>query len=832
MNQQQPMKTRILKIIFSVLSTYILLAGGYYFYDGYFRTAFSNDQCLWVVETADSTQHIAIRQILEGGVSDRAGLKDGDILVAVNDSLVGANTGLAQRLINSFSTDEVFYYTVRRGNDLLRLPIQIIKTRNTLYFSLAMLGFGFLFIGWIVGAAKPTDLIPRLFYITSMSGALTFLVFGVVIGPGYQGNLVWAIHAITPFAIFAPSFVHFFLWFPTEKLTRKTRRWLVPGIYVSFVGFVAFDMLVKNRGNISFFLMFLLMGISFGMFFHSYRNIKEESKRKPLRSILVGTILGILGFVYMIIIPAFVPVAFINHPETLAGVAVVIAIPLSFGYSILRYRTMDIELIIKKSLVYAVTTASLAAIYLSILFAGGYIIQSWFGGPANNPVFHFGVLLLAAFIFAPVKDRVQELVDRRFFRERFDYQKTLLGFSEDLPRLTELDQILQKVMHTVTDTMHIESIAIVLFSEGRETPTNYVQKGIQSGRCDFSLTDVLISRLAAARHALRLDHAHIPELELPPIELNRIEECGMELAVPLIKQDQMTGVLLLGAKSSEKPFSGEDLDLLTTVANQACVAIDNARLMRRELEKARFENELNVARRIQQSLLPQKSPDIAGVDMDGVSIPAMSVGGDYFDYIQLDDHRVLIAIGDVSGKGVSAALYMSKIQGMIQVASHLFVSPRKILIEVNEWMCHDMEKKSFVTIILALLDTKAGTITMCRAGHNPAITFHDGRLKIIQCKGLGVGLVSGEKFEENLEEETEQLEDDKLLVLYTDGVTEAMNDQQEEFGEDRLFDLIQSRTDLPAKAIVHAIVEEVQKFCGPVEQHDDMTLVVARVRQT
>jgi sigma-B regulation protein RsbU (phosphoserine phosphatase) len=174
---------------------------------------------------------------------------------------------------------------------------------------------------------------------------------------------------------------------------------------------------------------------------------------------------------------------------------------------------------------------------------------------------------------------------------------------------------------------------------------------------------------------------------------------------------------------------------------------------------------------------------------------------------------------------------MSKIQGMIQIASRLYSSPRQILIEVNKWMYQGMERQSFVTIILALVDTYKKTIAICRAGHNPVIALHQGKLKLIQCKGLGVGLVTGEKFEDNLGEEIEKLEEDNAFIFYTDGITEAMNEKQEEFGEEKLYELIQTHKHLPAQTLLDKVVSEVSGFCCDVEQHDDITLVVVKVRK-
>lgn len=829
MNIMNHFTPKVFKRIFAIVGIYVVLTCLYFFIDAFFLRIFSNDQCVWVREKVDGKDVLAIRTILEGGVTDRAGIKDGDILLAINDSSIYSDQQ-AQRILNTATPQDTVYYTLSRKGEIMRLPLQIVKSYNPVYFSLAMLGFGFLLIGWIVGHARPGDWIPRLFFKMATTGALMFVVGGAVFGPGYQGNLFWLVNAILGFALFPAYFIHFFFWFPYEKLTAKKRRWIIPSIYIfSFLN-TAF-LFLGNNGGISLSIMFSMMGVGFGVFCHSYFKLKDERERKPFKSILVGAGIGFTGFIYLFFIPFFFQAIFINYPEFLIPVLIVVLIPLSFGYSIFRYRTMDIELIVKQSLVYASATASLALTYLAILFVAGYVMQNWVGYGTNNSFLQFGILMIVALVFAPVKERIQDVVDRRFFRERYDYQKALLRFSQELPGLTKLDQILQKVIFTVIDTMHIESMAIGLYTAETEKPVNYVQRGITKGHCELSNhPGGLIDLMTRTGKAQPLYSVSLAELNVPDVEKNMIRDSNIVLTVPMFKKEKLVGVLFMGPKLSEKPFSQEDIDLLTTLANQAGIAIENARLLKEELEKAKLENELNVGRRIQQSLLPAESPKIPGLDIAGISIPALSVGGDYFDYIPLDDSRLLIAIGDVSGKGVSAALYMSKIQGMIQIASRLYSSPRQILIEVNKWMYQGMERQSFVTIILALVDTYKKTITICRAGHNPVIALHHGTLKLIQCKGIGVGLVTGEQFEDNLDEQVEKLEEDNSFIFYTDGITEAMNAKQEEFGDDKLYEMVQSNRSLSSQDLVNKIVSEVNTYCCEVEQHDDITLVIVKVR--
>jgi sigma-B regulation protein RsbU (phosphoserine phosphatase) len=293
-------------------------------------------------------------------------------------------------------------------------------------------------------------------------------------------------------------------------------------------------------------------------------------------------------------------------------------------------------------------------------------------------------------------------------------------------------------------------------------------------------------------------------------------------------QDTLIGVLHVGEKRSGKLFTKEDTELLLIVASQAAVAIENARLHLSEIEKQKMDHQLQLARRIQDSLLPREQPSMPGLDIAGISIPAQSVGGDYFDFIPLDDHRILLAIADVSGKGMPAALYMSKVQGMVQLAAQMYHSPKEILVQVNRRMTAAMEKSAFITMILALFDTRSGEVLLCRAGHTLPLLLHGSTVCSLPAAGIGMGLEKGAMFESELEEVRLHCVPGQVFVFYSDGVTEMMNRAREEFGEERLLALVRDEREGSAADIQRAVISAIQQFRGDMEQHDDVTLLVVK----
>jgi len=253
--------------------------------------------------------------------------------------------------------------------------------------------------------------------------------------------------------------------------------------------------------------------------------------------------------------------------------------------------------------------------------------------------------------------------------------------------------------------------------------------------------------------------------------------------------------------------------------------------IRRITERERMAQELEIARNVQMSLLPKQNPFIEGYDIAGICIPALEVGGDYYDFFQLGDGKMGIAIGDVSGKGVPAAIYMTLTKGILQSHAGENSSPKDVLNKVNKQMYNNIERNSFVSMFYAVLDMKNHKIRFSRAGHNPAILAQRAGSKnsFLQPKGIAVGLEGGDKFDQSLEEHEISLESGDVLAFYTDGFTEASTAEGDEYGEDQLLDIVSQNRDLSANALIQKIVRGVKTFVGNHPQHDDMTMVVIKV---
>lgn len=252
--------------------------------------------------------------------------------------------------------------------------------------------------------------------------------------------------------------------------------------------------------------------------------------------------------------------------------------------------------------------------------------------------------------------------------------------------------------------------------------------------------------------------------------------------------------------------------------------------VKRISERERLKKEMEIAAKVQLSLLPKEDPKIPGYEIASTSIPAVEAGGDYYDFVKLSGNKIGIAIGDVSGKGVGAAIYMTLTKGILQAHAEEDASPKNVLGKVNRLLYKTIEKNSFVSMFYAILDTENNSIIYSRAGHNPGIlcSEQDGNTKLLFSKGMALGLEQGSIFTSTLNEEEIKINSGDVFVLYTDGFTEAMNERQELYSEERLVDLIKKNRNLSPHDLLNLVLKDVKKFVDNYPQHDDMTIVILK----
>ncbi len=455
---------------------------------------------------------------------------------------------------------------------------------------------------------------------------------------------------------------------------------------------------------------------------------------------------------------------------------------------------------------------------------------SSFLGVENQGIVAGVFFIVFALVFQSTKNRFQDFLTKRFYPEQFASQKVLIDLSNELSTVVGLDNILQLMKKTFIDALKIKTFGILLRDQsGNLSLVDSV--GMSNEQC--MITESRIVHFLKDKFLIT-KYPSIEQVDFKVVfrdeKAERLISEGIYTIIPMMAKSKIVGLLLFGLKHSGSHFAGKDLELLWAAANQAAISIENARLYKSEVEKQKIERDLDLARKIQQGLLPQCLPNIGGLDICGEMIPAMQVGGDYYDLIQISDSKLFVVVGDVSGKGLSASLYMTKLQTMIKLHCSDDKSPKEILIDINKRIYTEMDKSWFVTITLALFDLEKGTLTFCRAGHMPVLQATNGTIQSFRTQGLGVGLERGIVFEKSLIEEEIKLSPGQIYAFFTDGVTEAMNEKNELFGDENLNSILKNKTRARSAEIVNEIWSSVNSFRGKAEVNDDMTMVVVKVK--
>jgi sigma-B regulation protein RsbU (phosphoserine phosphatase) len=297
------------------------------------------------------------------------------------------------------------------------------------------------------------------------------------------------------------------------------------------------------------------------------------------------------------------------------------------------------------------------------------------------------------------------------------------------------------------------------------------------------------------------------------------------LAVPLGVGEKVFGIVYADSPLAEGRFTEDHLKVLTTLASVAAIRVQNARLMEQQMERVRLERELQVASEIQQRFQPASAPQVAGYELQGISFPCYEIGGDYYDFIQLDNGKLIVALGDVSGKGPAAALLMSSLHAAVHAHSDMHNSLVKTISAVNRYLVDSIPANRFVTLFYAELDPKNGSLAFLNAGHNPPLIVHaGGTMEQLAAGGLPLGIMANADFREG----KTRLHPGDVLVIYSDGVSESVNPNGEEFGPTRLYETVARNLDASAAGIRDRIESALTKFCQGTPAADDITLVICK----
>lgn len=841
------------------LTLFIFLLGLLNVYFQMEITPISNDECLWIPKKSGDSVIVVFDFVKFEGVTWNAGIRDGDRLIAIDGKSINNSTVVATRLLNAVEEGSSAVYTVSRNSEIFEANVKVKKLINYSNLTLALLSILWILVGFIVISSKPDGKAQIIFYrigiLFGMTASIMFFLGDLENNPlakiPYIAQYIALVLDITyliginflPFVV-----IHFFLIFPRElKLIKyksiKRLLYLVPSILFTIQLIIRILFVYQNsemqlkQTSLVYQNIFNNILVSASLFigwislFINYLKLKTSKERNAIFVILVNYTLGVLAILYSIAAFNFLVDTIFNSPEQLAPMILLILLPISFGYSIFKYSLMDVSEVVKKTILYGAATISIASIYFLVVWLIGSTVSNALGTGYQGIIAGF-IFITFALIFQSTKDRFQEYVNKKFYPEQFAFQQIVLNYGTEVSRIVGFDNVLEFSKKTLVDSLQIKKFGI--FLKCNETGgyrlrsgTGFTDKNLQ---IEINIPQII--KLILEKSSLN----QVPSIQREQFELifgkdsSKFIENEIYTALPMLINSKLIGLMTFGLKKSGLQFNDKEMELLYSSASQTAISVENARLYEAEAEKLKLDRDLENARQMQESLLPMAIPFIEQLDISGKMIPAMHVGGDYFDVIKASNDKIFVIIGDVSGKGLAASFYMSKLQTMMKIYCTSDISPKDLLIEVNKRIYKSIEKNWFITVSVALFNLKNNTVEFCRAGHTPLLVNSNNSLREYQPKGIGVGIEKGDIFKASLEQISIPLNKDDVFILYSDGLTEAMNTSDELFGIERLKAIVKNSNIMSSFQIQKNLLDSIHSYRDGKEINDDLTLVITKVK--
>ncbi|MBV9302572.1 MAG: SpoIIE family protein phosphatase [Acidobacteriaceae bacterium] len=842
-------------LVFILLSMGYYVAGAIALYQEWFHPSW---YARVPVDIDDDTQKIVGVQT----EAKSAGISQGDVIKALNGE---AFTGDRQLLrdVRQRHPGETLAATVKTTNGITKTASIRLASREgppwiptiiALFVTILVLPALSLVIGYWVVAAKPRD--PNAWLV------LVVLAFSET----FFGNLDWRFWGDPWFELFGvwavllqklgfPALFLFGLYFPERWRVDRQWPWIkwlivIPQLvgisvelWVDYVQFfhatwgrlfmpleTPFDWVFKILQPASIVLYWIAL-------FDKLRSASTADARRRLRVLVAGSALSLGPLLVLFgLLPffGFDP----HHGSSYEIIVPFFAIfPLTLAYVVVVQRAMDLRILLRMGTKYALARGSLWLLRAGVIVLLIFLFTNW--SLASRFAIAVRITALAALVFLirhPLFRNASQWVDRKFFREAYNTEIVLSELSERARQFTEKEPLIETVTRRISETLHVPQIAVWL----RGSQVFQLQEALGFSMIQPILlteTSSTVRTLTEANHPLTLYRENPDEwfVEAQPDEKQMLSQINAEVLLPFPGHDRLMGIMALGPKKSEEPYSPSDLRLLQSVATQTGLALEVSELAHslaaEAAQRERIHREIEIAREVQERLFPQELPAINGIDLAGHCRPAQVVGGDYYDFIALEGARLGLAIGDISGKGISAALLMASLRaslrGMTLYGSNDLA---ELMRKVNQLVYEASASNRYATFFFAVYDPKTRELRYVNAGHNPPFLLRGNEADASQALRLEAGgpviglLQSAPYVEASL-----SLRSADLLLAYTDGISEAMTVDDEEWGEERMVSAVSGVRSSSAGEILSAIFRAADEFTSGAPQHDDMTLLIMKI---
>ncbi len=648
----------------------------------------------------------------------------------------------------------------------------------------------------------------------------------------------------------------FSISFPTRFIVDRRRPWLkylvlVPGVVVELI-FWAIGFIWNHDVNAAalarplfiyvYFahMIFQILGVSvfFAVIGAKSRIEPAVDDRRRLRILQTGSSIA-LGPMLLVVLYALYRhadiFAFVPWPIEVFALCMMAVFPVTLAYVIVVARAMDLSFVIRQSVQYGIARVGIWVLRVALITIFVNLLENRARG--WSPIAVAETIGIGVFGFVVFRQRVatkaSTWVDRKFFREAYDAETVLSELAVEAGRYVEIDPLLEKVGQRISATLHVPDV-VILVRDGNVYRTRY------STRLGQPMDIAANSRILAAPGAqdapveVYFDKPQPWIRSLDAEEIQTLDFMRSELLLALrgrgSEQGQIIGIMSLGPKKSEVPYSKTDLRLLQAIAVQMGMAIENSRLATSLAHEAAhrevMNRELEIAREVQERLFPQKFPKVAGVDCFGFCRPARGVGGDYYDFIELAGGKIGIAIGDVSGKGIAAALLMASLQASLRGQTMAGVHDlAELMRNVNKLVYDASQSNRYATFFYGEFDPSTLHFAFVNAGHNAPVILRGEEAIRLEASGPVVGLLPVVAY---TMDSCQMLPGD-IFICYTDGISEAMNEQDEEWEEERFIGSARECCGNCAKEMIEGIFRRADAFTGSAKQYDDMTLLVMKL---
>lgn len=801
-----------------------------------------------VLESGRQGVGLPIHGVVSGSAGEKAGLQAGDLLVGIAREPL-ADPRHAARVLQQHRIGDRLLYLVKRGDHRpAEIEVQLERRRigDGPYFYAYTLGFAFFFIGLFVLVRQPGLLTSRVFF--SMS--CLFLIFLVcrLRPPTYSGidSVIMGLGTVA-FLLLAPAFLHFYVLFPRPAWLESVAGepgwrkvvWLLqsgwPLLYVvPELVFAAAWLVAVLRGTpltllggapkASWWLLGLFLLLGFAALRANAHHIGSARERQGIWMVLLGSLFGLAPFVIASIwLAAGEP----TSTYMLFGILPLVLVPITFTYAIVRFQLLDIQIILRRSLLYTVTTALVTGLYAAGIAMFNVVFSS--STRTAKGLVPFLLALAIVLLFDPLRRRIQELLDRSYFAGRSKLQTALTELGEAMTAQVDLQAVVRDLVERLPQILGFRFTAL------------YRLRGASlervAGPLDLPATLPLVPevqrQLQRRRGLNRLDLLGALSLRAPEVGrfVDLLQRSGVEAVADLASRRRHIGLVLFSGRDGQTPLEDEELELLTRLIDQTALALETALLLEETAQQAELERELEIAATIQAQLLPANLRIPSGWQVAASCRPARVVGGDFFAQLPLSRPGAsALVFGDVSGKSVSGALMMMAAHEVLYTLTLAMpgLEPAQLFELTNRRLCA-VGRRSFVALGYLETSMDSGLLKYLVAGQPPLLLRRPGgavRELPLATHRLPLGAMAVGGYSQ-LEVE---LEHGDLVLGYSDGVTDARAPSGEFFGEERLLRVVAEAAgpageELTAEALVATVLQAVETFVAGAPLYDDVTLV-------